>query len=109
MSKFKSYISGVEVIDVSGAVDFTTDWTHVDVDSSPKNLTLTSHFPNTLSTNETMVLEVSNDGVNGVELMTVGTNSGISDPFSWPYFRFKYKIIGGVPTGVISSIQTNIS
>ena len=105
-------IGGNPLNDQDGTAVFTTDWFKVDQPYGlGKMLIITAHFPNTLTGGATqqMALEVSNDGVNAIELLEVDIDDAIEEEMNWAYFRFDYRITGAPPTGgVISKIQTGL-
>lgn len=114
MSKLKILKGGVELANESGAVAFNTDWQlFPNVTSGKRPLVLTANFPNTLNSQKDMTLEVSNSGVDAaagqeIDKITSGTEDGIEEEMSWKYFRFRYTILGGAPTGNITSINAEI-
>ena len=114
MSKLKILKGGVELANESGANEFNTDWQlFPNVESGKRPLTLTANFPNTLSAQKDMTLEVSNSGLDAeagqeIDKITAGTEDGIEEVMAWKYFRFRYTIQGGAPTGNITSINAEI-
>lgn len=111
MSKLTIEISGVELVDQSGAAIFSTDWQEIDQPGGiGKGLTITAHFPNTLTGGGTqqMALEVSNDGVNPQEKIEVDIDDGIESELNWRYIRFDYRLTGAAPTGNVSSIKAEL-
>ena len=111
MSKLTILKGGNELSDENGAVEFSTDWQKIDQPHGlGKILTLSAHFPNTLTGggSQEMALEFSNDGVNPQEKIEVDIDDGIEENVTFKYFRFDYRHTGAPPTGVISSIPTEL-
>lgn len=112
MSKKIILKGGNEIANESGAVDFNTDWQEITEKISGTKLTLTAHFPNDLSADGNMILEVSNTGIDaasGQELdkVTVSTADCIEEEMNWRFFRFRY-VKSGTPTGDIISINAGL-
>lgn len=112
MSKITIFKGGVELANVSGGVNFVTDWHEIPVPSGlGKKLTLSIHFPNTLNQVENMVMQVSNQPgtpTDFAELISVATDGGIAEVVEWKQFRLSYEIFGSVPTGDIISINAEL-
>lgn len=111
MSKLTIEISGAELVDQSGTAIFSTDWQKVEQPSGlGKKLTITAHFPNTLTGGATqqMALEVSNDGVTPIEMIEVDIDDGIQEELNWGWIRFDYRLTGAPPIGNVSSIKVEL-
>ena len=99
MSKLAILKGGVELANESGASEFNTDWQKTpEIGAGKRPLILTANFPNTLSLQKDMILEVSNSGVDataGQELdkITAGTEDGIEEEMTWKFFRVRYVIV----------------
>lgn len=111
MSLVRILKGGVELSDESGVVPFSTDWQEIRQPAGlGKGLTLSAQFPNTLTGGgmQQMALEVSNDGVNSQEKIEVDIDDSISENVTFKFFRFDFRHTGGAPTGVVSSILTEV-
>lgn len=111
MSRITIEISGTELVDQNGAVIFTTDSQIMNQPSGlGKALTLTAHFPNTLTGGgiQTIALQVSNNGVDFIDKIVVGLDDGLEEVLNWRYIRFDYRLTGGAPTGNITRIKTEL-
>ena len=115
MSVFVVKILGSELVDQDGTVEFVTDWQEVEQTyDKGKVMSLSAEFPNTLSSQKTMTLQVCNDDDNnplitdGYDLVSSDTDDSLVAVIQYKYVRFKYTIQGGAPTGVISSIKAEL-
>lgn len=104
---------GNEIADESGAADFNTDWHEITERISGRKLTLTAHFPNDLTEDGNITLEVSNTGQDAaagqeIDKITVTTVDGIEEEMNWKFFRFRYKKSGSA-TGDIISINAELN
>ena len=111
MSLVRILKGGVELSNESGVVPFSTDWQEIRQPAGlGKALTLSAQFPNTLTGGgiQNMALEVSNDGVNPQDKKVVEINDSISEDVTFKFFRFDFRHVGGAPTGVVSSILTEL-